>query len=112
MLALLGSYLALVTFKARRPVAATVQTELAAAGEARALAGTLRRLGLAEDSKLAGLLGARALVAAGRVDAAERQAHEHASGGARSGWTPTCCGGWSAPRTHTRPGGIARRPGT
>jgi hypothetical protein len=66
---------ALTALRARSTGPVTVAAQLAVAAEARTLADTLRGLGLAEDGHLAGLLAARALVAAGQVDAADREAN-------------------------------------
>ena len=68
---------ALLALRARRARPDNVATALVITAEARALADTLRELGLAEDSRLAGLHAARALVAAGQADAADREAHRH-----------------------------------
>jgi CHAT domain len=68
---------ALAALRARslRPGTAAARHRLAA--EAGTLAGALRDLGLADDSRQAGYVAVRALLAAGEVDAADREAARH-----------------------------------
>ena len=70
--ATLASLLAL-----RAEYAASVAPPSSVARRARALAARLDQLGLAEDSRVAGLLATRALVSAGRPSAARRELARH-----------------------------------
>jgi tetratricopeptide (TPR) repeat protein len=70
--ATLASLLAL-----RAEYAASVAPPSSVARRARALAARLDQLGLAEDSRVAGLLATRALVSAGRASAARRELARH-----------------------------------
>jgi CHAT domain-containing protein len=67
---------ALVAMRART-ARSMPSTARRAAAEAHDLADTLRDLGLAEYSRQAGLISVRALLAAGDVDAADREAGRH-----------------------------------
>lgn len=68
---------ALVALRARSLRPTSGRTRLALAADAAELAGTLRELDLTDDSRQAGYLAVRALLAAGRIDAAEREAGRH-----------------------------------
>jgi CHAT domain-containing protein/tetratricopeptide (TPR) repeat protein len=68
---------ALVALRARSLRPGSAGSRLALAAEARDLAGTLRGLGLAEDSRQAGYLAVRALLAAGQTAVAEQEAAKH-----------------------------------
>ena len=68
---------ALVVLRARSLRSGSAGSRLALAVEASELAGTLHDLDLTDDSRQAGYLAVRALLAAGQLDAADREAARH-----------------------------------